>query len=86
MRSAQTERRSQGTDDEQKKDARHAIGSAKGWLVDQAKFQIKAVATKRIIFLVQNSKRVGRDSTPPVPETFAIVDGRMVDGRADGRG
>jgi hypothetical protein len=28
----------------------------------------------------------GRDFTPPVPETFAMVDGRMVDGHADGRG
>ena len=39
------------------------------------------IATKRIIFLVQNLKRVGRDFTPSVPETFA--DGRMVDGHAD---
>jgi hypothetical protein len=45
--------------------------------LDQAKFEIKAVATKRIIFLVQNLKRVGRDFTPPVPETFAMVNGRM---------
>jgi hypothetical protein len=44
--------------------------------LDQAKFQIKAVATMRIIFLVQKLKRVGRDFTPPVPETFAMVDGR----------
>src|SRR5262249_8985672 len=29
------------------------------------------VATKHIIFLVQNLKRVVRDFTPPVPETFA---------------
>ena len=41
--------------------------------LDQVKFQIKAVATKRVIFLVQNLKRVGRDFTPPVPETFAMV-------------
>jgi|SRR5262252_254721 len=46
----------------------------------------KAVATKRIIFLVQNLKRVGRDFTSPVPETLAMVDGRMVDRHADGRG
>jgi hypothetical protein len=26
-----------------------------------------------MIFLVQNLKRVGRDFTPPVPETFAMV-------------
>jgi hypothetical protein len=37
------------------------------------------IATKRIIFLVQNLKRVGRDFTPSVPETFA--DGRWSDGR-----
>jgi hypothetical protein len=43
-------------------------------------FQVKAVATKRIIFLVQNLKRVGGDFTPPVPETFAMVDGRMIVG------
>jgi len=28
----------------------------------------------------------GRDLPSPVPETFAMVDGRMVDGHADGRG
>jgi hypothetical protein len=28
----------------------------------------------------------GRDFTTAVPETFATVDGRMVDGHADGRG
>ena len=37
------------------------------------------IATKRIIFLVQNLKRVGRDFTPSVPETFG--DGRWSDGR-----
>jgi hypothetical protein len=37
-----------------------------------------AVVAKRTIFLVQNLKRVGRDFTPPVPETFAMVDGRRV--------
>jgi hypothetical protein len=29
--------------------------------LDQVKFQIKAIATKRVIFLVQNLKRVGHD-------------------------
>ena len=53
--------------------------------MDQAKFQIKAVATKCIFFLVQNLKRVGRDFTPAVPETFAMVDGRM-GARLGGRG
>ena len=50
--------------------------------MDQVKFQIKAVATKRVIFLVQNLKRVGHDFSRAVPETFAMVgwstDTRMV--------
>jgi hypothetical protein len=54
--------------------------------VPQQAMALLAVATKRIIFLVQNLKRVGRDFTPPVPETLRMVDGRMVDGCADGRG
>jgi hypothetical protein len=54
--------------------------------LDQAKFHVAGwsmvgrpsgrgshPASKRIIFLVQNLKRVGRDFTPPVPETFAMV-------------
>ena len=31
-------------------------------------------------------RHFGRDFTPQVPETFAMVGGRMVDGHADGRG
>jgi hypothetical protein len=41
-------------------------------------FQIKAVATKRIIFWYKILKRVDRDFTPPVPERFA--DGEWSDG------
>jgi hypothetical protein len=29
---------------------------------------------------------VRRDFAPPVPETFAMVNGQTVDGHADGRG
>jgi hypothetical protein len=32
------------------------------------------------IFLGENRKWAGRDLTTAVPETFAMVDGRMVDG------
>jgi hypothetical protein len=51
-----------------------AAGQRKGWIKLNSK--IKAVATKRIIFLVQNLKRVGRDLAPPVPE--ALRDGSML--------
>jgi hypothetical protein len=50
--------------------------------LDQAKFQMKAVATKRIIFLVQNlnfgtKSEKDRPRFHSVgPETFAMVDGR----------
>jgi hypothetical protein len=37
-------------------------------------------------FLEKIRRWAGRGFTPPVPETFAMVDGRMVDGRAVGRG
>jgi hypothetical protein len=38
------------------------------------------------IFLGEISQMGGHDFNPPVPETFAMIDGRMVDGYADGRG
>ena len=53
---------------------------------NQAKFQIKAVATKRIIFLVQNLKTVGRDFTPPVQRRSRWSDGRWPDGRVADHG
>jgi hypothetical protein len=37
-------------------------------------------------FLKKKSQTVRRDFSRSVPETFAMVDGRMVDGHADGRG
>ena len=49
-----------------------------GQRLDQVKFQIKAIATKRVIFLVQNLKRVGHDFSRAVQRD--VRDGRMVDG------
>ena len=60
----------------------HRLNRRQG--LDQAKFQIKA--TKRIIFLIQNLKRVGRDFPRAVPETlreWSMVDGAGGDGRTE---
>src|SRR5262249_50896790 len=46
--------------------------------LDQANFQVKAVATKRIIFFTKSEKRVGCDFTPPVPRD--VRDGRWATG------
>ena len=53
-----------------------------GQRLDQVKFQIKAIATKRVIFLVQNLKRVGHDFSRAVQRDVRDVgwstDMRMV--------
>jgi hypothetical protein len=48
--------------------------SAQG--LDQAKFQMKAVATKRIIFFGTKSEKGRARFHSAGPETFAMVDGR----------
>ena len=41
---------------------------------------------RSLSFFKKKSQMVRRDFSRSVPETFAMVDGRMVDGHADGRG
>jgi hypothetical protein len=43
-------------------------------------------AAKSLSGFGKKSQMVRRDFSRSVPETFAMVDGRMVDGHADGRG
>ena len=58
--------------------ATHSEQMAIGARLDQAKFEIMAVATKRIIFFGTKSEKGRSRFHPPGPETFAMVDGRKV--------
>jgi hypothetical protein len=48
--------------------------------------QALLVGSLSFFVLEKKSQTVRRDFSRAVPETFAMVDGRMVDGHADGRG